>query len=80
MEWHKVMVYLIIIPLIVSCNNLADSQIKPLANKIDSIRDEYKNPKRVFIKGKGFVSIESIQGKPLGTPKIDFKGPPYATP
>lgn len=80
MEWHKVLAYLIIVPLIVSCDNLVDNQVEPLANKIDSIRDEYKNPKRVFIKGKGFVSIESIQGKPPEPFRIDFKGIPYATP
>lgn len=80
MEWHKILAYIIIIPLVVSCNNLANHQVEPLANKIDSIRDAYKNQKRVFIKGKGFVSIESIQGKPTEPPRIDFKGIPYATP
>lgn len=80
MEWHKVLAYLIIVPLIVSCDNLVDNQVEPLANKIDSIRDEYKNQKRIFIKGKGFVSIESIQGKPTEPFRIDFKGIPYATP
>lgn len=55
-ETHKLLAYLFVIPFIFSCNNLANTQVRPLAEKIEKVKQEHKNPKRIFVKGKGFIS------------------------